>query len=46
VFKQSIAGTATDPEALLAAFEDGYDDAGEEDVLRRLREIEERGRYQ
>ncbi|MFC6874151.1 bifunctional N(6)-L-threonylcarbamoyladenine synthase/serine/threonine protein kinase [Halobellus marinus] len=46
VFKQSIAGTATDPEALLAAFEDGYDDVGEEDVLRRLREIEERGRYQ
>ena len=46
VFRGSVAGTATDPSALLDAFEAGYTDAGDEAVLERLREIEGRGRYQ
>ncbi|MGQ4554424.1 bifunctional N(6)-L-threonylcarbamoyladenine synthase/serine/threonine protein kinase [Halobellus sp. GM3] len=46
VFKQSVAGTALSPADLLEAFEAGYAAAGEDDVRRRLREIEGRGRYQ
>ncbi|PSP84973.1 Kae1-associated kinase Bud32 [Halobacteriales archaeon QS_1_68_17] len=46
VFTQSLAGTADDPDALGAAFEDAYRAAGDERVLERLREIEGRGRYQ
>jgi N6-L-threonylcarbamoyladenine synthase/protein kinase Bud32 len=46
VFRGSVAGTATDPEPLLSAFEAGYAEAGDDDVLVRLREIESRGRYQ
>jgi N6-L-threonylcarbamoyladenine synthase/protein kinase Bud32 len=46
VFRQSVGGTATDPEALLSAFEAGYAAAGEQAVRDRLREIEGRGRYQ
>ncbi|XVH32644.1 bifunctional N(6)-L-threonylcarbamoyladenine synthase/serine/threonine protein kinase [Haloferacaceae archaeon DSL9] len=45
VFKQSIEGTATDPEPLLDAFVDGYAAGGDEAVLRRLRDVEGRGRY-
>jgi len=46
VFRGSVAATATDPDPLLDAFEDGYADAGAEAVLGRLREVEGRGRYQ
>ena len=46
VFRGSVAGTTTDPDALLDAFEAGYADAGDGAVLERLREIEGRGRYQ
>jgi len=45
VFQQSIAGTAHDPDPLLAAVEDGYATLGDGAVLRRLRGIEGRGRY-
>jgi N6-L-threonylcarbamoyladenine synthase/protein kinase Bud32 len=46
VFRGSVAGTATDPDPLVSAFEAGYADAGRDAVLDRLREIEGRGRYQ
>jgi N6-L-threonylcarbamoyladenine synthase/protein kinase Bud32 len=46
VLAQSLAGTADDPEALLAAAEEAYRAAGDERVLDHLREIEGRGRYQ
>ncbi|MFC6795131.1 bifunctional N(6)-L-threonylcarbamoyladenine synthase/serine/threonine protein kinase [Halobaculum halobium] len=46
VFEQSIEGTASDPEALVAAVEDGYRAVGDPAVLERLRGIEGRGRYQ
>ena len=49
VFRGSVAGTAADPEPLLSAFEAGYADAdtdGDGAVFGRLREIEDRGRYQ
>ena len=46
VFRGSVAGTTTDPDALLDAFEAGYADAGDGAVIERLREIEGRGRYQ
>jgi N6-L-threonylcarbamoyladenine synthase/protein kinase Bud32 len=46
VFGGSVRGTAADPDAVLSAFEAGYADAGDDDVLARLREIEGRGRYQ
>ncbi|MGZ0748279.1 bifunctional N(6)-L-threonylcarbamoyladenine synthase/serine/threonine protein kinase [Haloparvum sp. AD34] len=46
VFEGSIAGTTTDPEPLISAFEAGYRSVGEEAVIERLRTIERRGRYQ
>ncbi|MFB6093040.1 MAG: bifunctional N(6)-L-threonylcarbamoyladenine synthase/serine/threonine protein kinase [Haloquadratum sp.] len=46
VFRQSVAGTAPDPEPLLDAFETGYAAVGDAAVRDRLREIEGRGRYQ
>ncbi len=46
VFEGSLAGTATESAALIDAFEDAYETAGDERVLRRLRDIERRGRYQ
>jgi N6-L-threonylcarbamoyladenine synthase/protein kinase Bud32 len=46
VFEQSLVGTAADPEPLLRAVETGYAETGPEATLRRLREIEGRGRYQ
>jgi N6-L-threonylcarbamoyladenine synthase/protein kinase Bud32 len=46
VFEQSVAGTTENPEALIEAFEAGYAEAGDPDVLERLAEIEGRGRYQ
>ena len=46
VFRGSVAGTATDPDPLLSAFESGYAADGDDAVLDRLREIEGRGRYQ
>ena len=46
VFKQSVAGTASDAEPLLAAVEEGYAAVGDDAVLNRLRAIEGRGRYQ
>jgi N6-L-threonylcarbamoyladenine synthase/protein kinase Bud32 len=45
VFGGSVRGTATDADATLAAFEDGYAAVGDDAVLRRLREVEGRGRY-
>jgi N6-L-threonylcarbamoyladenine synthase/protein kinase Bud32 len=46
VFEGALAGTAADPAALIEAFEDAYLTVGGEDVLRQLRSIERRGRYQ
>jgi N6-L-threonylcarbamoyladenine synthase/protein kinase Bud32 len=46
VFEGAVAGTADDPAACIGAFEDAYRAVGDERVLRRLREIETRGRYQ
>jgi N6-L-threonylcarbamoyladenine synthase/protein kinase Bud32 len=46
VFEGAIGGTAEDPTALIAAFEDAYREAGEGRVVEQLREIEGRGRYQ
>ncbi|WP_049900688.1 bifunctional N(6)-L-threonylcarbamoyladenine synthase/serine/threonine protein kinase [Halococcus agarilyticus] len=46
VFERSLDGTAAAPDPLRAAFEEGYEEAGNPDVLDRLREIEGRGRYQ
>ncbi len=46
VFDQSLVGTAIDPDPLRAAVRAGYRELGDEQVLERLGEIEERGRYQ
>ncbi|GAA0214110.1 bifunctional N(6)-L-threonylcarbamoyladenine synthase/serine/threonine protein kinase [Halobaculum roseum] len=46
VFEQSIEGTASDPDTLVAAVEDGYRAVGDPAVLERLRGVEGRGRYQ
>ena len=46
VFEQSLAGTADDADALVAAFEDSYRSTGDPAVLDQLRAIEGRGRYQ
>ena len=45
VFEGSLAATAAAPDPLVAAFETGYREAGDETVLDRLREVQERGRY-
>jgi N6-L-threonylcarbamoyladenine synthase/protein kinase Bud32 len=45
VFEGSIRATATDPEPLIAAFEAGYESVGDEEVLARLRDVADRGRY-
>ncbi|MEF8855088.1 MAG: bifunctional N(6)-L-threonylcarbamoyladenine synthase/serine/threonine protein kinase [Haloarculaceae archaeon] len=45
VLARSLAGTAANPEALMATAEEAYRDAGDPRVLDRLREIEGRGRY-
>ncbi len=55
VFEQSLAGTADDPETLIAAVEEQYMTVADhvetsvadgEAVVERLREVERRGRYQ
>ncbi|SEW21624.1 bifunctional N(6)-L-threonylcarbamoyladenine synthase/serine/threonine protein kinase [Halobacterium jilantaiense] len=46
VFEQSLAGTADDADALVAAFEQSYRTVGDSAVLDQLRAIEGRGRYQ
>jgi N6-L-threonylcarbamoyladenine synthase/protein kinase Bud32 len=46
VLQQSLIGTAGDAESLCQAVERGYEAQGEQAVLDRLREIEQRGRYQ
>jgi len=45
VFEGSVRATATDPDPLIEAFEDGYATVGDDDVLDRLRDVEGRGRY-
>ncbi len=45
VFEGSVNATATDPNPLIEAFEEGYRSVGEEVVLDRLGEIRGRGRY-
>ena len=45
VFEGSIRATAADPEPLIAAFEAGYEAAGDGEVLGRLRDVADRGRY-
>ncbi|MEZ3162515.1 bifunctional N(6)-L-threonylcarbamoyladenine synthase/serine/threonine protein kinase [Halorubrum sp. RMP-47] len=45
VFEGSIRATAADPGPLVAAFEVGYDAVGDGDVLDRLRDVADRGRY-
>ena len=46
VFEQSLDGTAEDAPAMCEAFEAGYRETGDEEVLDQLRAIEGRGRYQ
>ncbi len=46
VFEGALGGTAADATAMIDAFEDAYEAAGDERVLRQLRSIERRGRYQ
>jgi N6-L-threonylcarbamoyladenine synthase/protein kinase Bud32 len=45
VFEGSVRATATDPDRLIAAFEAGYEAAGDGEVLDRLRDVADRGRY-
>jgi N6-L-threonylcarbamoyladenine synthase/protein kinase Bud32 len=45
VFEGSVRATATDPDPLIAAFEAGYEAAGDDAVLDRLRDVADRGRY-
>jgi N6-L-threonylcarbamoyladenine synthase/protein kinase Bud32 len=46
VFEQALAGTSADADALRAAFESAYREAGAARTLAQLREVEGRGRYQ
>jgi N6-L-threonylcarbamoyladenine synthase/protein kinase Bud32 len=46
VFEQSLDGTADDADALRAAAEAAYREAGDPAVLDTLDDIEGRGRYQ
>ncbi|WP_138004521.1 bifunctional N(6)-L-threonylcarbamoyladenine synthase/serine/threonine protein kinase [Halalkalirubrum salinum] len=46
VFKQSLGGTASDPDALYEAVESGYRSVGDPATIERLRTVEGRGRYQ
>ncbi|AUX09639.1 bifunctional N6-L-threonylcarbamoyladenine synthase/protein kinase Bud32 [Halalkaliarchaeum desulfuricum] len=46
VFEGSVAGTTSDAQTLLDAFEEGYLEVGERRVIDRLRTVEGRGRYQ
>lgn len=46
VFRQSLSGTAADPEPLFAALTEAYRSEGSDAVIEQLREIEGRGRYQ
>jgi N6-L-threonylcarbamoyladenine synthase/protein kinase Bud32 len=45
VFEGSVRATAADPGPLVAAFEAGYAAVGDGDVLDRLRDVADRGRY-
>jgi N6-L-threonylcarbamoyladenine synthase/protein kinase Bud32 len=45
VFEQSVAGTASDPDPLIRAFETGYEAVGDDAVLSRLADVQGRGRY-
>ncbi|MFB6107271.1 MAG: bifunctional N(6)-L-threonylcarbamoyladenine synthase/serine/threonine protein kinase [Haloplanus sp.] len=45
VFAGSVVGTADDPDAVLDAVEAGYAAVGDDAVLSRLRDVEDRGRY-
>ncbi|WP_066412718.1 bifunctional N(6)-L-threonylcarbamoyladenine synthase/serine/threonine protein kinase [Halorubrum aethiopicum] len=45
VFEGSVTATATGSDRLVDAFEEGYEEEGEEAVLDRLREVRRRGRY-
>ncbi|TKX57742.1 bifunctional N(6)-L-threonylcarbamoyladenine synthase/serine/threonine protein kinase [Halorubrum sp. SS7] len=45
VFEGSIRATATDSDPLIAAFEAGYEAVGDDEVLDRLRDVADRGRY-
>ena len=45
VFEGSVRATAADPNPLVTAFEAGYAETGADDVLDRLREVADRGRY-
>ncbi|WP_058366341.1 bifunctional N(6)-L-threonylcarbamoyladenine synthase/serine/threonine protein kinase [Haloparvum sedimenti] len=45
VFEGSVYGTATAPDALVEAVEEGYERVGDAAVLERLRTVEGRGRY-
>jgi N6-L-threonylcarbamoyladenine synthase/protein kinase Bud32 len=46
VFAQSLAGTTADADTLQAAFEAAYQQSGDTQVVKQLREVESRGRYQ
>ncbi|MBP1922681.1 N6-L-threonylcarbamoyladenine synthase/protein kinase Bud32 [Halorubrum alkaliphilum] len=46
VFEGSVVATAAEPEPLIEAFESGYGEYGNREVLDRLRDVRGRGRYQ
>ena len=46
VFRSAVRGTTENDDEILGAFDDGYDWERADDVRKRLREIEGRGRYQ
>ncbi|MFB6197815.1 MAG: bifunctional N(6)-L-threonylcarbamoyladenine synthase/serine/threonine protein kinase [Halobacteriaceae archaeon] len=45
VFEQSLRGTADEAEGFITASREGYMESGDERVLERLSDIDERGRY-
>ena len=45
VFEGSLEGTVSDPDSLVGAFEAGYVESGDEDVLDQLESVRGRGRY-
>ncbi len=45
IFEGSLVGTADDPPVLRTAFRDGYRRAGDDGVLERLANVQDRGRY-
>jgi N6-L-threonylcarbamoyladenine synthase/protein kinase Bud32 len=45
VFEGAVEATVSDPDPLVKAFEAGYVESGDKDVLDRLESVRGRGRY-